>query len=104
MQRKMQAGISVKLSDVTDATVIGIWKHIYSFLDTADILNGMLVCSAFSTEFRSLVCLRMLLRGYDKAGGDTHRTSRIGQDLECCRVVRPSPSVHQCRPTVNHLQ
>jgi len=50
-----EASISVELCDVTDATIITIWRHIYSYLDTKDIVQGMLVCSSFSRELPSLV-------------------------------------------------
>jgi hypothetical protein len=52
------AALYVELCDVGDTTIIAIWKHIYSFLGTDDILSGMLVCQSFSKELPSLVGLR----------------------------------------------
>lgn len=49
---------TVELSDVTDATIISIWRHIYTFLPTKDVLNGMLVCRSFATDLPSLVRYR----------------------------------------------
>lgn len=47
--------VGIDLSDVSDATIISLWRHIYSCLSTDDVVSGMLVCRAFSKELAPLV-------------------------------------------------
>jgi hypothetical protein len=55
---KQAAACCVEVCDVGDTTIIAIWKNIYSFLDTKDIISGMLVCKSFCKELPSFVSAR----------------------------------------------
>jgi hypothetical protein len=72
---KQAAACCVELCDVDDSTIITIWRMIPSFLDTQDILSGMLVCKRFCKELPSLVSAWCQETSRNSAGGQVQQLS-----------------------------
>jgi hypothetical protein len=80
------AALYVELCDVRDTTIIAIWKRIYSFLGTKDIMSGMLVCQSFRKELPGLVGCELHLVG----GHGHHKTLLTMVSTQCATHKTPA--------------